>query len=258
MSDPVSGADVPVAFIAGLVSCAAASRPGIAVHQAARLTSADVRYVDDIPVTGPARTLLDLAARATQSEFEQAFDEAVFRKRVKPHQIEDVLRRNDGQPGAPRLRELFKAEQENQRNRLEAERRMAALIKAARLPEPRPNARVGSHMADFLWPGHRVIIEMDGFATHGKRNSFEADRARDAELGAQGYSVLRFTWRQITRALCRRSSPRGEAGARRPGAGVALQAASSRSRAASLPLPVASARSRSASLTSSGHSIGVE
>ena len=42
-----------------------------------------------------------------------------------------------------------------------------------------------------------VVVETDGAATHLTARAFEADRARDAELGAAGYRVIRFTWRQI-------------------------------------------------------------
>jgi very-short-patch-repair endonuclease len=42
-----------------------------------------------------------------------------------------------------------------------------------------------------------VIVEVDGFRSHGKRLAFESDRARDAALAAQGWIVLRFTWRQV-------------------------------------------------------------
>jgi very-short-patch-repair endonuclease len=44
-----------------------------------------------------------------------------------------------------------------------------------------------------------VIVETDGFATHGHRAAFEADRACGAALQAAGYVVLRFTHRQLTR-----------------------------------------------------------
>ncbi len=41
---------------------------------------------------------------------------------------------------------------------------------------------------------------MDGFEFHSSRIAFERDRARDAELGARGYRVMRVTWRQIVAA----------------------------------------------------------
>jgi uncharacterized protein DUF559 len=40
---------------------------------------------------------------------------------------------------------------------------------------------------------HRVIVETDGFETHGTRAAFRNDRAKDAALTASGYRVLRFT-----------------------------------------------------------------
>ncbi len=58
---------------------------------------------------------------------------------------------------------------------------------------------IGPYTVDFLWPAHRLIVEVDGWETHGTRTAFEDDRARDAWLTAQGYRVVRFTWRQVTR-----------------------------------------------------------
>ena len=40
-------------------------------------------------------------------------------------------------------------------------------------------------------------METDGYEAHGHRLAFEDDRARDVDLQAQGYAVLRFTWRQV-------------------------------------------------------------
>ncbi len=50
---------------------------------------------------------------------------------------------------------------------------------------------------DFLWRAERLVVEVDGYAFHSSRNAFERDRRRDAELGAQGFRVIRVTWRQI-------------------------------------------------------------
>jgi len=61
------------------------------------------------------------------------------------------------------------------------------------------NVRIGAHVVDFSWPGERLVVELDGYGSHGTREAFESDRARDVELRLLGYEVLRFTWRQITR-----------------------------------------------------------
>jgi hypothetical protein len=66
------------------------------------------------------------------------------------------------------------------------------------LPRPlvnQPVPPVGE--CDFVWPEARLIVELDGYATHGTRRSFEADRARDRALHVAGWRVTRITWRQL-------------------------------------------------------------
>ena len=177
----------------------APERPGIRSHRVNSLDGRDTRIHDNIPVTSPARTLLDLAAKATESEFEQAFDEAVFRNKARKPQIEELIQRSAGRPGVVLLRDLWNAEASGRRNRLEAEKRFAGLVRAAKLPEPEPNVRIDRFVVDFLWPRHRVVVELDGFATHRDRRSFEGDRARDGDLQAMDFAVIRVTWRQLTK-----------------------------------------------------------
>jgi len=81
--------------------------------------------------------------------------------------------------------------------RSELERRLLPALKAAGLPEPVTNHRFGRYRPDFYWPHHRLMVETDGWKGHGHRMAFESDRARDADLQAQGFAVLRFTWRQV-------------------------------------------------------------
>ena len=50
---------------------------------------------------------------------------------------------------------------------------------------------------DFLWPAQRLIVELDGYASHGTRASFERDRARDRLLAVSGYRTVRVTWSQL-------------------------------------------------------------
>lgn len=177
----------------------APERLGIHSHRVDSLDRRDTRIHDNVPVTSPARTLLDLAATATESEFEQAFDEAIFKRKARRPQIEDLIERSAGRPGVVLLRDLWNAEASGQRNRLEAEKRFAGLVRAAKFPEPTPNARIGRFVVDFLWPRHRVAVELDGFGTHRDRQAFEGDRARDGDLQAMDFAVIRVTWRQVTR-----------------------------------------------------------
>ena len=50
---------------------------------------------------------------------------------------------------------------------------------------------------DFCHREARVLIEMDGYGTHGRRQSFESDRQRDIRAAAHGWLTLRITWRRL-------------------------------------------------------------
>lgn len=82
--------------------------------------------------------------------------------------------------------------------RSEAERRLLALVRRADLPPTRTNVRIRGHEIDVLYEPQRLIVEVDGYASHGTRHAFEKDRRRDAELIAAGYRTMRITWRQLT------------------------------------------------------------
>jgi very-short-patch-repair endonuclease len=76
------------------------------------------------------------------------------------------------------------------------------MLRRERLPIPFAEFPVelpsGLIHVDLAYPLLKIAIECDGYAWHMDRASFERDRARDAELIALGWKVLRFTWAQIT------------------------------------------------------------
>ena len=148
-------------------------------------------------MTAPARTILDLAAVVTPRELERAVAEADTRRLVPRNQLLSLLARVGARPGVGALRALLDADRGPSLTRSEAEERLLALIRAAELPAPELNVRVGPHEVDFLWRGQKVIVEVDGFRFHSSRAAFERDRKRDADLAARGFRVVRVTWRQI-------------------------------------------------------------
>jgi very-short-patch-repair endonuclease len=158
------------------------SRQGIRVHLATRLPPSAVRLHHRLRLTSPERTLRDLA-KTRHPQLERAAAEAHARRLVTARTLDAIVGTHD-----PAF------------TRSEAERRLLALVRAADLPPPRTNARLGPYEVDFLWPEQRLIVEVDGFAFHSSRAAFERDRARDADLHARGYRVIRVTWHQIARA----------------------------------------------------------
>ncbi len=53
-------------------------------------------------------------------------------------------------------------------------------------------------VGDVVFEAHRVVIEIDGRAYHVTADRFERDRERQNRLVAAGWTVLRFTWRDLT------------------------------------------------------------
>jgi very-short-patch-repair endonuclease len=174
-----------------------ASRRGIRVHCVAALGRRDVRKLGGIPVTAPARTILDLAAVVPPRELVRAVAEADTRRLAPRAQLLSLLARAGARPGVGVLRSLLDRDAKPALTRSEAEERLLALIRSAELPEPELNVRIGRHEVDFLWRDRGLVVEVDGFRYHSSRDAFERDRLRDAELGPQGFTVMRITWRQI-------------------------------------------------------------
>ena len=43
-----------------------------------------------------------------------------------------------------------------------------------------------------------MIVELDSHLAHGTPSKLEKDRRRDLDLRAAGFTVLRYTWTQVT------------------------------------------------------------
>jgi very-short-patch-repair endonuclease len=168
---------------------------GVTVHRTDYLDPADATARDGIPVTSPARTLLDLASHLNARDLSRAADEARVHRLVTDHSLNEQFQRYPHHRGTAALRNALQTEPALTRS--EAERQFLELVRTAGLPEPETNARVGPYEVDFLWRDQNLVVEVDGFAFHSSRSSFERDRRRDAELTAQRIRVMRVTWRQI-------------------------------------------------------------
>lgn len=172
-------------------------RPGIRIHRAASLLRRDRRLLRRIPITSPARTLLDLAALVELPELESLVADAGRRNLVRARELVDQLERNRGRRGAATLRRLLERIEGPALTRSEAERKMLSMLRSRGLPSPETNVWIAGFQVDFVWARASVIVEIDGFAFHADRAAFERDRHRDAELQARGYRVTRITWRQL-------------------------------------------------------------
>ncbi len=175
----------------------AGTRHGVRIHRTRRLDPEDVRIQKRLPVTSPARALLDIAGSVSERQLELAFDQGLVQRVLQARDVDELLRRIPGHPGAPLLSALLERQSDPALTRSQAEERLLALIRAAQLPHPRVNTRVHGYEVDFHWPRHRFVAEVDGFQYHCTRRAFEHDRRKDATLRAAGLATMRVTWRQI-------------------------------------------------------------
>lgn len=158
--------------------------------------------VDGIPVTTVPRAILDLAAVAARRQVERALNEAEVRGLTDPLSIPDLLARYPRRRGTAVLRELLDENAEaGGATRNDFEEAFVPVLDSYGLPRPRFNADVAVagrfFSADCLWQRERLIVELDGRAVHGTRKAFEDDRERDRLFMAEGWRVMRVTWRQL-------------------------------------------------------------
>ena len=169
-------------------------RRGIVVHRSA-LEASEVTTLDGIPVTTPARTLVDLADVVPRRALERAIDEAEYLRLDCTG-----LAPRHGRRGSGLLaRVLADHLPRSTRTHPGLEDRFVALCTEHRLALPETNVYVEGYEVDFLWRRERLIVETDGRGAHMTRSAFERDRMRDAELLTAGYRVMRLTDARLVR-----------------------------------------------------------
>jgi very-short-patch-repair endonuclease len=157
-------------------------RGGIRVHRSPSLQPAAVTCHRGIPVTTPARTVSDLRRAAVRSDGRGAVSPKALRRAIRQAAVL-------GLPLGP--------DAASDRTRSDLERLFLKMCRTHDLPAPEVNVRIGAMLVDFLWRDRRLVVETDGYRYHRGRVAFEDDRARDLELRALGYEVLRLSERQV-------------------------------------------------------------
>jgi very-short-patch-repair endonuclease len=161
------------------------------------LSQEDLAEADGIPVTSLERTHLDIAAR-WPSSLPGMLEAAEDSKRFDLRKFEALLARTSRHPGHGPLRKALRVYRPDPMVlRSDLERDFRALIRDANLPLPSHNFNVGPYELDCYWPDHRFCVELDTFATHGSRRSFEEDRKRERELRRLGVEIERVTDLQL-------------------------------------------------------------
>lgn len=174
------------------------SRSGLRVHRVRTLDTLDLRVCERLPLTSPARTLVDLATELSDMSLHDALAKARGRLRVHDDEIRAALARAAHRTGSGRLLSVLEGDRRSSFTRSEAERRMLELVQAAELPRPLVNASLLGYAVDFLWPAQQVVAEFDGASYHVGDLAFKRDRRRDQRLVAAGFLPIRVTWEDLT------------------------------------------------------------
>ena len=172
---------------------------GIVVCRTKALARQDIRWRADIPVTSPARTLLDLAATMDDLELESALSAGFRKNLVRRSNLADVMERNPHAKGIGTLRSLLDQTESLHDTRSKYERKLLKLLRAAELPIPITNTWVAGKFVDGHWPDLNLVLEFDGWKDHRDRDRFESDRLRDQHLTIARQHHIRVTGRQIDR-----------------------------------------------------------
>lgn len=175
---------------------------GVRVHRSQDLVPHHVTVRHGIPITKPLRTLVDLgqsAPWAVADALELGLANRLFSFKAVDAALEEFSCKGRTGIGVLRRNVDARALERGIPDGL-LEPRFARLVRRHGLPMPAfqiwvaPGIRV-----DFAYPDLMVAIEVDGFGTRRTPADLDAHDARQNELVLLGWTVLRFSWKQVVK-----------------------------------------------------------
>jgi len=174
------------------------------IHRSQRIDLIDASEVDDMAVTSPVRTLLDLARVLPSDQLAACVDSALRDGGTN----EDLLHRriealrSQGRFGLPLLHEVLAGHEVTRGGQSWLEREYLRLLDRAGLPRPATQqvlsrARDRLVRVDCRFAGTNVVVELLGYRFHRSRGQMSGDAARYNALLADGFAPYQFTYGQI-------------------------------------------------------------
>ncbi len=170
------------------------ARHGLVPHY---MEATEVRPMLSFRLTGARSTALDCLALLPFAEAERLMAWVRTREVITVSHLAADVEERRGRPGVEQLRRLLAMTRDGALS--EAERRLHQILRGAGIQgwETNQPMVVGARVvarADVLFRAPKVIVEVDGRLAHA---DFEVERQRLNALTLAGYTVLRFTWRQL-------------------------------------------------------------
>lgn len=166
------------------------------------LALGDTCSFEGVPVTSAARTLADLACMLDRVPAVWAIDDALRERICTREQLEQVTETWRGGAGSHAASVRLGEADGRAESMLETAGRLT--LADAGLPPPVAQLEVRSPggqivgRLDHAYPDHQVALEYDGRSVHEAPTALYRDRSRQNALAALGWTVLRFTWWDVT------------------------------------------------------------
>ncbi|WP_037144501.1 hypothetical protein [Rhodococcoides fascians] len=163
-----------------------------------RLTPSTTVELGSVPVTSPARTIVD-TARVLDLDHAVVIGDSALRKfAITPDALADALERSS------RLHNIAAARRAVHRMNGLSESAGESLSRLRMeehgIPTPTLQYRVPllDFRVDFFWPKLRIIGEFDGLGKYGgDSRTLAREKAREDALRDEGYQVIRWVWRDL-------------------------------------------------------------
>jgi very-short-patch-repair endonuclease len=168
---------------------------GIVLHRARALRPEHRTTIDGIPVTTVPRLLADLAGTLDKTGLKRVWQEAQRRKLLDVEAVKPLA--SQPRRGIGNLNALIDEAEDAPDTKTEFEHRFHDFIRARDIPAPAYNVAIGPYVVDALWPGAKLVVELDSRAYHWHRA--EEDAERHADLLVAGYLPYHVTWKALTR-----------------------------------------------------------
>jgi very-short-patch-repair endonuclease len=157
------------------------------------LARADVVERKALRLTELALTVVEAAVRTRGGA---ALMDSALQRHVDLRDLWRAHLRNKGRHGSPAARRLLQAASDGARS--QAERLLVQLLRQAGITGWQTNYPVGGYKVDVGFPKQKVALEADGWAFHSDVAVFVGDRNRQNRIALLGWTVLRFTWLDLT------------------------------------------------------------
>lgn len=171
------------------------------------LPTADIASQQGIPVTTPARTILDLSTDLASAQLERLVDDFLQRRVLE---IGDLAKRVDAPLPLPRfdrhaISDIIARRSADGVGDSRRENWMYEAIVSAGLPAPVRHYQVTIgqrvRVIDCAYPELRIAVEFDGWSAHSGHTHFHGDRKRLFQFEMEGWLVFLVTQQWSSREL---------------------------------------------------------